>query len=295
MIEYSERRLFVRKILGICFCLLVTMTAFPGTRFEYEWVGFSAPQSVCAFGRYLFISNMGDGDPNNSSGYISKLTSKGEIVDKYWVAGLKAPRGISVLNNRLYVADGGLIRGFNLLTRKEEFTLEMPETDMLMDIESLHDGVSFAVSDAKNGLIYRVYFNGDYYSLILEPIEGVAGLYFKSRNLYFCASATENGKPRSRVGYLKIRVSKNEVIPYFIGSAVGRFRGIAVEDRSIFVTDYGTDEIPGRVFCFDTDENMMYPIWDRDLNLPGDFLMDGDDIWIPTAGDGKIKYISDIH
>ena len=40
---------------------------------------------------------------------------------------------------------------------------------------------------------------------------------------------------------------------------------------------------------------MMYPIWDRDLNLPGDFLMDGDDIWVPTAGDGKIKYISDIH
>lgn len=285
----------MRKILCICFYLFVTMAVFSGTRFEYEWVGFSAPQSVCSYGRYLFISNMGSGDQNSNDGYVSKLTSKGEIVDKYWVSGLKAPRGMSVLNNRLYVADSGFIRGFNLLTRKEEFTLEMPETDMLTDIEPLRDGVSFAVSDAKNGLIYRVYFNGDYYSLILEPIEGVSGLFFKSGNLYFCAAATENGKPLSRVGYLKIRISKNEVIPYFVGSAVGRFRGIAIEDKSIFVTDYGTDEIPGCVFCFDTDENMMYPIWDRDLNLPGDFLMDGDDIWVPTAGDGKIKYISDIH
>lgn len=285
----------MRKIFFACFLILTASAGFAGTRFEYEWVGFSAPQSVCAFGRYLFISNLGNGDKNNPDGYISKLTDQGEIVDKYWISGLTAPRGMGVMNNRLYVADAGFVRGFNLLTRKEEFTLEMPETEKLIDIESLRDGVSFAVTDSKNGLIYRVYFNGDFYPLILEPIEGVSGLYFKSRKLYFCTEGSDKDRPVSRVGYLKIRVSRNEVIPYFIGTAEGRFRGIAVEDNSIFVTDRGSSERPGRIFCFDADENMMYPIWDRDLNLPGDFLMDGDDVLVPTEGDGKIKYISDIH
>lgn len=285
----------MRTFFLVCSFILTAVTGFSGTRFEYEWVGFSYPQSVCSFGRYLYISNLGSGDAQNPDGYISKLTKQGEIADKYWISGLTAPRGMAVINNRLYVVDGGFVRGFGLLTCKEEFTLELPETDRLMDIESLRDGVSFAVTDAKNGVIYRIYFNGDFYPLVSEVIEGVTGLYYKSGNLYFCTEGSEVEEPVSRVGYLKVRISKNEVIPYFIGTSEGRFRGIAVNKKSIYVTDLGTAKHPGRIFCFDTDENMMFPIWDRDLNMPGDFLMMGDNVLVPTESDGKIKYIRDIH
>lgn len=285
----------MRKLRIPIFYLLITGTAFSGTRFEYEWIGFASPQSICESGRYLFISNLGSDDSETPDGYISMLTKQGQVIDKYWISDLTAPRGMNVINNRLYVADGGVIRGFNLRTRKEEFTLELPGTDTLYDIESLRDGASFAVSDAGTGLIYRVYFNGDYYSLVTDPIDGVRGLLYKSRNLYFCTSSSENGAPIGKIGYLRIKYSKRELIPYFLGEDTGRFRGITVHGGAVFVSDQGTDEIPGRIFCFDINENTSYTIWDQSLNGPGDFLIDGDNLWIPTEGDGKIKYITEIH
>lgn len=285
----------MKKSITVILFVYLASAGYSATRFEYEWVGFTAPQSVCSFGRYLFVSNLGSGNAESPDGYISKLTKEGKIIDKYWVSGLKAPRGMAVMNNCLFVADGGVVRGYNLLTQEEEFALELPETDSLIDVESLRDGVSFAVSDSKNGLIYRVYYNGDFYPLILDPIDGVTGLLYKSRNLYFCTSSVENGEAVGKVGYLRVKYSKIELIPYFFGEVPGQFRGITVHSDSIFVTDRGPDGNSGRIFCFNTDENMTYPIWEQDLNRPGDFLIDGDNLWVPTEGDGKIKYIVDIH
>lgn len=282
----------MKNLVVLCF-LILSLYGFSGTRFEYEWTGFDRPQAICEYGQQLFVSNLGEEGKSASGGYISRLTKKGEIIDKYWVSGLKAPRGLNVINHRLYVADCNFVRGYDLISRKEVFSLELPSTQRLMDVENLRDGVSFAVSDGENGLIYRVYFNGDYYSLILEPITNITGLYFYKRKLYFCTGAQSNSE-KSQVGYLKIQYSRNELIPYFLGSAKGDFRGIAVKGDSVFVTDR-RGETSGRVFCFDSDENLQYTIWDRGLFLPGDYLMTKDNIFVPNEKDGKIKYISDIH
>ena len=60
----------MRKLRIPIFYLLITGTAFSGTRFEYEWIGFASPQSICESGRYLFISNLGSDDSEIPDGYI---------------------------------------------------------------------------------------------------------------------------------------------------------------------------------------------------------------------------------
>ncbi len=54
----------------------------------------------------LYVSNI-VGEPNgkDGKGYISKVSLKGEIVNKEWVTGLDAPKGMAMLNGTLYVTN----------------------------------------------------------------------------------------------------------------------------------------------------------------------------------------------
>lgn len=54
----------------------------------------------------LYVSNIaGGGSDKNGQGYISRLSLLGEIVEQQWVTGLHAPKGMGMMNGKLYVAD----------------------------------------------------------------------------------------------------------------------------------------------------------------------------------------------
>jgi hypothetical protein len=45
----------------------------------------------------LYVSNInGDASAADGNGYISKLSLEGEILDKEWVTGLNAPKGLAL-------------------------------------------------------------------------------------------------------------------------------------------------------------------------------------------------------
>ena len=76
---------------------------------EPLWVaeGFQGPEgaAMAADGSY-FISNVfGDSGTKDGNGYISKLSSGGVIVERYWSAKLDAPKGMAILDGTLYVTD----------------------------------------------------------------------------------------------------------------------------------------------------------------------------------------------
>lgn len=88
--------------------------------------GFSSPESMITNSENLYVSNVGkelkptqkDGD-----GFISKLTKDGKIEALHFIDGLNAPKGMGIVNNTLYVADIDTLRGFDLNTKKEVFSL----------------------------------------------------------------------------------------------------------------------------------------------------------------------------
>ncbi|MBW3545474.1 MAG: ATP-binding protein [Bacteroidetes bacterium] len=54
----------------------------------------------------LYVSNIvGDPSAKDGKGYISKLSLEGEIVNKEWATGLHAPKGMTMLDGKLYVTD----------------------------------------------------------------------------------------------------------------------------------------------------------------------------------------------
>src|SRR3990167_2886960 len=55
----------------------------------------------------IFVSNIASGNPTETKrvGYISKISPEGKVIKAKWVANLKAPKGIAIIGNYLYVSD----------------------------------------------------------------------------------------------------------------------------------------------------------------------------------------------
>ena len=69
---------------------------------------FKVPESVCfdKANNVLYVANI-NGKPSNKddNGFISKLSVEGKIIEKEWITGLHAPKGMGVYEDFLYVSD----------------------------------------------------------------------------------------------------------------------------------------------------------------------------------------------
>jgi len=84
-------------------------TAQEGTATEvWALEGFSAPESVVidAERGELYVSNV-SGEPNakDGSGFLSRVSPEGEMLEAEWVTGFDAPKGLALDGSTLYVTD----------------------------------------------------------------------------------------------------------------------------------------------------------------------------------------------
>ncbi len=97
------------------------------------------------YNRYL-VSNVG----NNT---IYQIQPQGE--DSVWVSeGLTQPKGMVIENGIVYVTNVTVVKGFNLNTGEEVFSLTIEDAEALNDIES--DGGYLYVSDFTANVIFRI-------------------------------------------------------------------------------------------------------------------------------------------
>ncbi len=85
---------------------LPVMAAPPQLQWRLE--GVSTPESVLydPIAEVLYVSSM-DGGPydKDNKGFISRVSLQGRMLEREWVSGLHAPRGMGLHERRLYVAD----------------------------------------------------------------------------------------------------------------------------------------------------------------------------------------------
>ena len=111
-------------------------------------VGFKTPESVLydAAQDVYFVSNI-NGNPTDrdDNGFISKVTPDGEITLEF-VSGarpdvqLSAPKGMTIVNGTLYVADIDQIATFNATTGAPKEVIKVPGATFLNDVASAPDG-----------------------------------------------------------------------------------------------------------------------------------------------------------
>lgn len=87
------------------------IVAQPQVSLEQVWATDSVmevPESVLYYPEeeVLFVSNIvGESKEEDGEGYISRISLDGEILEQKWATGLDAPKGMAILDGKLYVSD----------------------------------------------------------------------------------------------------------------------------------------------------------------------------------------------
>jgi sugar lactone lactonase YvrE len=88
--------------------LLATSSAAAAPAEVWRVAGLSNPESVLfdPAANVLYVSNVaGDPAAKDGKGFISRLSTDGKVLDREWVTGLDAPKGLAQVGDKLYVTD----------------------------------------------------------------------------------------------------------------------------------------------------------------------------------------------
>lgn len=190
----------MKKILiGMCALLSATAATAKLDKPLWETGGLRTPESVLAHemdGRkVLFVSEI-EGDPAKADGAggIALLDSNGRIIERDYVRGLNAPKGMAVHGNTLFVSDIDALAAVDLTARKVIARQPVPGAVFLNDVAVDAQGTVY-VSDSRTGKVHRV-MDGKV-ETYLENIAGANGLYAAGEDLLI---GSDKGLLRARDG-----------------------------------------------------------------------------------------------
>lgn len=180
----------MKKTFGfICVSLLLlgALPALAQHKLEQLWLtpDLPTPESVLYVtakkAPYLFVSLIdGQGDAVDGKGGIAKLATDGSLIDKDWLTGLNAPKGMAIYKNRLYVADITELVVINIKKQRVIKKIPIEGSVFLNDVTVNSSGVVF-VSDTRTNKVHRVM--DDVASLYLDNVTSANGLKAFGSNL----------------------------------------------------------------------------------------------------------------
>ncbi|MFQ5431586.1 MAG: SMP-30/gluconolactonase/LRE family protein [Nitrospinota bacterium] len=199
----------------LLFCLSVLALAAPA--FAFEVSALSVPESFIVddeTGSY-YISNI-NGRPTekNNSGFITKLSPDGTVVEKKFVQGgkngvtLHAPKGLLITGDTLYVTDIDHVRGFDKKTGGQKVSIDLRsfKPKFLNDLAQDYFGMIYVTDMGTNRIFNIDPANGNKADVFASGPELASpnGISFSAvqRKLIFANAGTgelywldEHGKP----------------------------------------------------------------------------------------------------
>jgi len=174
--------------------ILVSVTvysqeAFVSNRLQKAWTtqsGLNVPESS-HFSKYdqtIYVSNIvGKHNVKDGVGFISKLNNKGEFIEKEWVKGLNAPKGIDCSKTKLYVTDIDRVVEVDLKSGKILKTYSNRKIKSLNDISIAANGRVYVSDDSGNCIFY---VGKDSLEVFLESdkLGGMNGIFAHDDLLY---------------------------------------------------------------------------------------------------------------
>lgn len=120
----------------------------------------------------IYVSCIGSmpSDAKDGDGFITKVDTKGNIVERQWFTGLNAPKGLGISNGKLYIADIDALDIVDIGTGKLESHTIIPNAVYLNDIYAATSGDVYIVDSGRQGIF--LFKEGAFSSLIHEDSLG---------------------------------------------------------------------------------------------------------------------------
>lgn len=170
---------FRSSLLALCVSSIASFAwAKPELSQSWQVGDLPVPESVLYHAgkdkEYVFVSLIDGQDPTevDGKGGIALITADGKLVNKDWVTGLNAPKGMAVKDGILYVSDITELVAIDIATAKVVKRYPVKDSSFLNDVV-LHEGHIY-VSDSKTARIHKL--TGDTIEVYLEGQHGANGL-----------------------------------------------------------------------------------------------------------------------
>lgn len=184
-----------QSIQKLIFVLLATFWSIATTanqevsKIMVSDVGFATPESVEYYAdKDLYLVTNINGSPfdTDDNGFISKLSPDGKVIDLKWIDGasdevqLDAPKGMTIIGNKLFVADITQLRVFELPSGKQLPSINVKGSSFLNGITAGNgDYVYLTDTGMKPGFkssgtdaIYKVWADGKVETILKDPNMG---------------------------------------------------------------------------------------------------------------------------
>ena len=257
--------------------------------------GFSSPESTIINGNHLYVSNVGKElkpTVKDADGFISKLSKDGEIENLHFIDGLDAPKGMSIVNNTLFVADIDTLRAFDLESKKEIFNLVFKDTNFLNDITVKDDNTIF-VSSSDLSAVYEVDITNKQYKKIVD-LTTANGLFYEDGILYGAQlGSSVNSMFDAKGSFFQIDL-KNGNKKTQLGTFKGVLDGVYKVGDKLYVSDWVNFEKSGiiRIYDLKTKEQSILNV--EPFMGAADFWIDEktNKLYLPQMLGGKVSIIN---
>lgn len=122
----------------------------------------------------LYVANMNRTEEGDDTGFISKLSTDGKVIDLHWITGLNEPRGMGLYEGFLFATDMDRLLIIDVDQGEVKQTVPVEGSVFLNDLAISEDGKIY-FSDSRANKV-QTYHNGEIADWIPE-VEGPNGLY----------------------------------------------------------------------------------------------------------------------
>ncbi|HLO59850.1 MAG TPA: hypothetical protein VK172_08180 [Lentimicrobium sp.] len=156
-------------------------------RLEKLWetkAGLHTPESVLydPSEKMLYVSSINEHPwEKDNNGYITRHKPDGDIVNYNWVEDMSAPKGMGMVQGKLYVTNIDEVVEIDVTSAKITHRYKHPKAENLNDIAIGADGRIF-VSDSKGNYLFEI-FNGVMDILYQSDAGPTNGLFYETGRL----------------------------------------------------------------------------------------------------------------
>ena len=139
----------------------------------------------------VYVSNMNDNPrEKDGNGFISRLSTSGEILDLEWVADMSSPKGLGIYEGKLYVSDVDEVIVIDIAEGKIVERIVIEGAKMINDI-SIDSQGNLYVSDSDNNNIFLI-SNGVVSDWLSEGLNAPNGVLVEGERLLIASMGSKD-------------------------------------------------------------------------------------------------------
>jgi hypothetical protein len=223
--------------------------------------GLKAPESVAFDPEHdvLYVANYNPSRPGSKTGFLSRVSPGGDVLEMEWVGELNGPTGLSVKGSHLYIVERDGVVVVDTNSGQIASRTACPSNGMLNDSAVASDGVVY-VSDSRRHVIYRLQDEDCEVWLEGWPLENPNGLLVEDDtlvvgnltggNLLFIDRESKAIEATIELGPGLVDGVRSDGEGNYI---VSQYEGRVLRVRPSGETDVLVDNTDAQIYCADLD------------------------------------------